>query len=50
VAPGAKDQWDLALVQTERKITEMVAQKDGESWREFLAKRREREAAIAAAV
>lgn len=50
VFPAVKGDWDRALERTEGKITEMVAPREGESWYDFLAKKKEREAAIAAAV
>lgn len=50
VFPGVKEQWDRALVRTEGKVTEMVAPKEGESWYDFLERKKDREAAIAAAV
>lgn len=50
VFPGVKEQWDRALVRTEGKITEMVSPRAGESWYDFLERKKDRDAAIAAAV
>ncbi len=48
VFPAVKEQWDRALARTEGKMTEMVAPQEGESWYDFLARKKERETAIAA--
>lgn len=50
VFPNVKEQWDQALERTEGKILEVVAPKEGESWHEFMPRKKMGEAAIAAAV
>ena len=50
VFPGVREEWDRALLRTGAKVTEMVAPAEGESWYTFLERKKERDAAIAAAV
>lgn len=48
IFPDVKEQWEDAVHRTEGKIAAVICPKEGESWYDFLPRKRERDAAIAA--